>query len=625
MNVLATLSQGLSRTGIQSPRLSNEKILLHVFEMTRKSGVPKKVNERLNNRSRLEKAKIRSIDEDVMKAVGGGSNFQKKAVKEYLSPLQLHDLSRHHIRNDFDNKKASLMHRHSKLVEKSKNSQEILFRDSRQFVGDLLGSLVACNTKHEQPSTEKVIRRFPKWTMQEVPRIPNFTANPDLFEDYIGLLTHTKFLYKNSSSTSGIVPMILRNLMHPANIKTLYLRTTRTYNDLIYYFCEKFDFASCREIFAQMKIEGVPRNTMTYNLMLRSVLKNSHIRKTKSIYPEVLYYFRSMAKNSIEADSVTWTTCYNFLKEDISRSIYVEKMLERNVPVTDAFIYTVLRNSSYSSKECLQFLASNRIPLSSKLFNLCIDRLLQEDRSNVAWLFLEHTVLKKDKGFVIGTSTLNAFMRHFASRGRLDMAIATFNTCSQDYHMKPDSHTFEMLFKALTSNGYTKHFSLILEYLKGLRKNHNLGARTNYWLTRANAIAIFNVRQSDALPKEKLNKSKELLNGFKWSSTSSGFTLKLWKENGPSIKKICRLLGCIPTPLRLSRGERKITPVMAARLKAKKKRYLRRIRCIAIQGAMRKRVPFAHNWYGSLRRELEQRDIIDNSVNTVGSINKQTM
>lgn len=609
MNVLATLSQVLSRNGIKSPRLRHEKFMLSMFETATKPDKPKSVEGAIKKaRNSLNKVKDRKkyISKDNIKAVGKGSNFQKKVVKEYLSPLQVHDFSRHTIQNDYDNKKATRMHQNAKLIEKSKNRQEILFSNSRQFVGDLLGALVACNPKQVELSSDFVLRQFPRWTMNEVPRIPNFNSNPHLFEDYIGILTHTKFLYKNSSSTSGIVPMILRNLMHPANLKTLYLRTTRTYNDLIYYFCEKFDFASCREIFAQMKIEGVPRNTLTYNLMLRSVLKNSHIRKSKPIDGEVLYYLRNMAKNQIEADAVTWTTCYNFLNENVSRSIYVEKMQERNVPVTEAFVYTVLRNGSYSSKECLQFLASNNVPLSSKIFKLSIDRLLQEERANVAWLFLEHTVLKRDKDFTIGTDTLNAFLRHFASRGRLDMAITTFNTCVQDYHMRPNDQTFEMLFKALTTNGYTKNFALILDYLRKLRKAHELGERNNYWLVRANAISKFNVRRLDTFTKEKVNEARALLDGLKWSSTSGGFTAKIWKGNGSSIRKICRLLGCVPTPLRSGP-----TVKINAAARTKKKSYRKRIRCIAIQSAMRKRVSFAKDWYGSLRQELEQRKVIN--------------
>lgn len=644
MNVLATLSQVLSRNGIKSPHLRHEKFLLSMFETaTRpnkpetpekgvkpeipegrakpemlggrlKSQIPEGTMKRAKKVRKEVKTLPKTLSEDEIRAVGMGSNFQKKAVKEYLSPLQTHDFSRHDIRDDYDAKKASRMHQNAKRATKSKDSQHILFSSSRQFVGDLLGALVACSSKQIEASSEKVVRCFPKWTFDEIPRIPNFSANPTLFEDYIGILTHTNFLYKNSSSTSGAVPMILRNLMHPANLKTLYLRTTRTYNDLIYYFCEKFDFASCREIFAQMRIEGVPRNSITYNLMLRSVLKNSHIRKSKPIDGEVLYYLRNMAKNQIEADAVTWATCYNFLNEDVSRSIYVEKMQEREVPLTGDFIYTVLRNGPYSSKECLQFLAQNKVPLNSKLFKLSIDRLLQEDRANVAWLFLEHTVLKKDKGFMIGNVTLNAFLRHFASKGRLDMAIATFNTCVQDYHMRPDNHTFEMLFKALAANGYTKNFSLVLEFLKELRKECKLGERNNYWLVRASAISRFNVRRSNTFAQGKKDETKALLNRLKWSLTSSGFTTKMWKENGPPVRTICRFLGCIPKPLKT---DPPVNAEAAAAARTKKQRYRRRIRCIAIHGAMRKRVPFSEDWYGSLRHELEQRNVIDQSSRTL--------
>lgn len=610
MNVLITLGQILSKNGITIPPVRHEKYLLSMFDRAKPVMVKPEAQATKSRKNIMRPKPSRKVLMNVTpkerQLVGKGSKFQRKVVKDYLSPLRVHDLSRHEIKDDYDVSKAAQTNRIAKLVKKSPNYDQIAFRNSRQFVGDLLAALVACSPKNIEASSDHIVRHFPSWTMEEVPRIPNFDANPTLFQTYIGILSHTRFLYRNSSSSNGIVPMILRNLMHPGNMKTLQLRTTRSYNDMMYFFCEKFDFASCREIFAQMKIEGAQRDTITYNLMLRSMLKNSHIRKIKSVDSEVIYYLQSMRKNKVRADAVTWTTCYNFLQENVSRAIFIEQMQQRGVPITTAFVYTVLRNGAYSSDECLRFLSDHKVPLSSKLFALCFNRLLQEDRADVAWLFLEHTVQKREKDFKVDAGILNALLRHFASRSRFDMAIMTFNTCTQDYHVKPDDHSFEMLFKSLVMNGYTKKFSIILKHLKELRQSFGLGNRNNYWLVRASAIAKFNVAQLGAFSESDIKSLTSKLNDLKWSTTTSGFTIKIWKDNGPTVKKALREIGCIPPALRVKKENHGINTVSTQQ----KAKYRRRVRSIAVQSAMCKRIPFAKDWYGSLKQELKGRKVL---------------
>lgn len=619
MNVLERLGHALSKNGVNSPILRHEDILLRIFESPKPLPTkPSPIKRRREVKNRSVTVSKDVIVKENITLIGRKSNFQKKVVKEYLSPLQAHPFSRHQIKNDYDADKASRMNKWAKKIAKSKNSQTLLFGSSQQFIGDMLAALVSCSPKDVTANSEGIVRSFPSYTMKEVPRIPNFNANPQNFEDYIGLLSHTTFLYKNSSSTNGIVPKILRNLMHPANIKTLHLRTTRNYNDMIYYFSEKFDFATCRELLVQMNIEGVSPNTVTYNLILRGVLKNSHIRKTKLPDNEVLYYLRNMRKLGITADSITWTTCYNFLKEDISRMIFIEQMQERNIPITEDFVYTVLRNGTYKSNECLKFLTKNTVPLVSKLFKLCIERLIKENRINVAWIFLDYTLKKNSRNFTIGAESFNVFLRAFAENGRLDMAIMTFNTCTQDYGIKPDTHSFEMLFKALTINGYTKHFPILLQYLKNLRISFGLGNRTNFWLVKANSISKFNLNQKKTVSDNKVKKAETLLKDLKWSYTSSGFTDKPWKENGPKLKKMCRYLGCIPMPLKdLQRSS--TVGRNTAHISAKKVKYRKRIRYIAIQNAMLKRIPYSKDWYNALKRELQERDVSGKDNNITNS------
>ncbi|GAV54859.1 hypothetical protein ZYGR_0AS01820 [Zygosaccharomyces rouxii] len=601
MNVLQRLSDVLAKDGLKTSVLLREDILPNMFESA-------KPTIRVNKRNNIAK-EIPSKDVAVKESlhlVGKGSNFSKKATKEYISPLQGHSISRHNILNNYDETKASRMHNWVENVEKSPNSQEVLFTKFRQFTGDMLAALIACSPPRVRINSQDLVRNYLKYSTGEVPRIPKFQENPRLFEDYIGLLTHTSFLHKNSSSTNGIVPKILRNLMHPGNIKTLHLRTTKCYNDMMYYFSEKFDFATCRELFVQMKVENVPPNTVTYNLLLRAVLKNSHIRKNKFPDEEVLYYLKSMRSRGVEADSITWTTCYNFLREDVSRLLFVEQLHERGVPLTRDFVYTVLRNGDYNSTECLKFLTNNKIPLDGKSFKLCVSRLLQEDRIDVAWVFLEHTLKNSGGDFKLGADILNEFLRVFAARGRLDLCLITFNTCVQDRGLKPDVHTFDMLFKSLVKNGYHKNFCVILTFLQNLKKKYGFGNRTNYWLIKAQSIGKFNIEpQWRHVTSEQQQRAQRWVNLLRWGVDTNTFSTKVWSTHGTQFRNALRFIGCIPMSYRNGGIQQDTTG-----LTRRKSEYRRRIRHIALQNALLKRVPYAKDWYGTLKKELNDRGVV---------------
>lgn len=601
MDVLIKLGQALTRDGLKTPGLRQERVLINMFESANPIGetVSKPKEPSILPRNQFVKNNIT--------LVGKGSHFQKKVVKEYLSPLRAHPFSRHEIKDNYEIDKARRINHRARMLETSKKSQELLINNSREFIGDMLAALISCTPKNVKMTSENLTRIYPKYTMDQLPKVPNFDNNSRLFEDYIGIMTHTSFLYKSSSRLNGIIPKIIRNLLHPGNIKTTHLRTTQCYNDMIYFFCERFDFASCREIFVQMKIENVSPNTTTYNLMLHSILKNSHIRKTKLPDNEVLYYLRRMRAGDLTADTVTWTTCYNFLKEDISRLIFIEQMQQRNVPITPRFIYTVLRNGPYSSKECLEFLSSNKVPLDQKLFSLCIENLLEENQLDIAWIFLEHTLKKHTRDFTIGHKILNSFLRVFADKGRLDLALATFNTCVDYYRIKPDVKTFEMLFKSLTKNGYSKNFPIIFEYLQDLKASLYLGNRTNYWIIRAQSMIKFNVSKDKLVTAQDIQRARSLVGNLNWGAFPDGFTTKTWSRSEPNIRKVLRFLSCIPKPLKMVNKEK----IVGVQKSEKKRKFRERIRFIALQNAMSKRIPYANDWYGSLKKELQERNVIE--------------
>lgn len=610
MNVLHRLGEILAKDGIKKSALFREEVLPSMFNKNVKPSPiipkPKIVRQCVNNKTCIvvpkKVPKNLKVKENIGH-VGKGSKFGKKVAKEYLSPLQGRPLSRHNIIDDYDAEKAKRLHGQVKYVEKNPKLHDALLTRFLRSTGDMLAALIACSPPKMKVNSQQTKKIYLKYSKHELPQIPNFENDPRYFENYIGLLSHTEFLHKNSSSTNGIVPKILRNLMHPANIKTLHLRTTRCYNDLIFYFSEKFDFATCRELFVQMKVENVTPNTVTYNLLLRSVLKNSHIRKNKFFDEEVLYYLKNMETSGIEADSVTWTTCYNLLGDDVSRLLFVEQMHERNVPFTEDFIYTVLRNGDYSSNECLVFLTNHQVPLNPKTFKLCVSRLLLEDRLDVAWAFLEYTWKNSQGNLKGGIDVVNQFMREFAAKGRLDLALMTFNTYVKRRAIEPDMHIFEMLFKALVKNGYHRNFAVTLTYIQNLRKKYGFGNRNNYWLVKALSIVKFNVDpQLGVVTPEKLERLTSSMNFLEWGVDTTSFTTRVWDSHSIHFKNACRMIGCIPMAYRRQSPQNATAP-------HRKAEYRKRIRYVALQNAMLKRVPYAKDWYGTLKKELEERGL----------------
>lgn len=593
MGLLLRLGSGISKNGILPAVVRKQTILPRTFGET---DAPAKLDSISYPIPKNEYVR------ENLHIIGKGSDFEKLAVQEYLAPLRSHPFSRHRIRDDYDESSAKSFNSNLNNIKRAHNSKAILFNRTYQFVGDMLAILIPLTPN--ELTINGSTRSFLNEAFTEVPPIPDFKIHTQLFEDYIGLLTHTHFYYKKSSKLNGIIPKMLRNLMHPSNINTMHLKNVNVYNDVIYFFSERFDFATCRELFVQMKIEGIHPNTRTFNLMLRNLLKNSHIRKSKLPHKEALYYLNRMKSCGIQADTITWTTCYQLLMEDISRDIFIEKMVQNNVPITSNFVYAVFRNGSYSSKEVLRFLSEHSVPLNSKLFNLCIRKLAEEQNFQVAWAFMNHAY--ENANFNPSHECLNIFLRSFAEQGRLDLALLTFNTATIKYEIRPNIHSFDMLFKALVRNGYTKKFPVVLEYLKQKLKAHTKNVSIfSYWLLKARGISKFNIKKT--CTEDQVEVARKILDSALWDS--GGIKWNCWKECGAELRKAFRLLGCVPTSMK-EQPSKKIKFDTTEVAKIKKASYKKRIRFLAIQNSMVKRIPYANDRHSALKSELSRRNIL---------------
>lgn len=596
MNVLNRLENTISKHGV----LSSDIVKLASYAPDSLGlKIPVKIKKDIMEETSYRNEFVRTNKN----LIGKGSIDEQIKIKDYLSPMGLQHLTRITLRSGkYDAKSAKLFYEKLKIIKNSKNSQKVLFNLCNKDVASIISLLM--DLTPEKIVMDSNRRYFLPEIYTEIPRFPNFQNHEKSLDEYIALLTHSTFYYKSSSRKNGIIPKILRNLMHPSNINTVNLRNVHIFNDVIYFFSKKWDFASCRELYSQMKWEKIPPNTKTFNLLLMNLVKNSQIVKKKLPFKEVIFYLTEMKCNKTQADVITWSTCYNLLLDDISRDIFLEKMAECNVPITQEFIANVLMKEVCDSTTLLQFLNKTNIPLTTKLFNLCIKKLVDEDKHEAAWQFICY--IEKSAAFRLNTESLNILLRSFAESGRIDLSILTFNTLINSYGLKANVQTFHMLFKALTRNGYHENFCVVNQWLKQLMKKHtnNLLIRS-YWIVKANSIAKFNIKSTN-ITSHHLEKAGKLLDKICWDD--KGLKLRCWSSY-VDMRKSFRFLGCIPSNIKP-----KQVKIDTSVQSIKKSAYRNRIKFLSIQNAKQNKILYAQNHFTSLKDELKRRGIIGDKL-----------
>ncbi|SCU78694.1 LADA_0A06964g1_1 [Lachancea dasiensis] len=599
MNILVTLGHGIAKNRIKQPFPAVEKGIYR--QPLRKADPLSQAQTKKTKGNRAAAGGSEPYSDEQLKLVSKGSFFERRAVQDFLGPHHNHRFARHNVEAAYDVSRAKANYVALKQLKNADDSTALLFNKSQRYVEEMIPLLVRLTPPEVSAGHSKRIFRNEQFT--EIPPIPNFATQQHLLGNYVSILSHTTFYYKRSSSLNGVIPKILRNIMHPSNIKTAHLRNTEVFNDVIFFFSQRSDYASCRELFSQMKLEGIAPNTKTFNLLLRNVLKNSHIRKLNHPIQDAVYYLKQMQYHEVQADSVTWVTCYNLLLEDLSRDVFLEKLIECKVPITPQLILSVLTSSYQNSSQILRFLSSSLVPLDTKLFNFCLKRLLQEEKFDVAWAFIDHA--QTNAKFKINHESLNIFLRVFAEVGRLDLALLTFNSITRRYNVSANLHSFDMLLKALVRNGYTKNFPIILKYLQRIRAEYTEGVQVySYWLSKAQAVAKFNIAPSPGI--KNFEKAKQLLESITWDT--QGMRWECWQSCGPSVRKVFRFMGCVPNAVK-AQGKRQ-NFFTDKKVVLKKAEYKNRIRALAVHSAMAKRVPYAEDRYSALKEELHGRNIL---------------
>lgn len=596
MNVLHNLSNVISKSGILKPRVEQYGFIMP--QMFIESALKKRSRPRESGAE--TKVDVFALTEGNKRIVGKNSKYQRMRVKEHLSLVADRRLKRKDsCFNDqqYDKEGAKLQYQWEKRVNHDPGLKEIRIKKSSELLDKVLPLLIDLTRPYEFSEGNRTpSKRYLSYYNLEVPPVPNFVQHPNMFGSYIGLLTHTKFSHHNSSKLNGSIPNILRELMSPKNTKTMYLRNSECYNDMIYYYNRHNDLASARECLSQMKYENVCLpNTKTYNLMLYGLAFKQNLRKVQPINRELLYYLNDMKRQNIQADSMTWAICYKFIKEEQGKLLFLDAMQKLKLPVSQSMIESIICDikDEVNHVDILRLIANNNCELTPKLSRIVLLKLMDVDMKKF-WSFLRFVEGKnsgKSKAhshirllLQIATSMM---LRKFSDIGRVDQCLLVWKRYIEDQKITPEKKTIDLMFKSLVRNGYTKRFPDIYDFLIKLRRGHKIFGNT-YWIMKCKAIIRFHYEDYDSKMRPSINSLEALLSRPGMATLDN--IINPWAS--AESKKLVRYLGCLPKRLRIPSAQTMSTKSQSNfEVKAiKKRRYMLRVRGLAITHAMAKRI-----------------------------------
>ena len=614
MNVLKTLQRVVSKNealGVStgSPQLISPKLFA-------KESTPKIRSKDDNDLT--QNPDDNALNSQYRRLVNKDSSYQKNFIKDYLRAFnKTHDFKRLQVQNDYDVERAKSLYKLKKDISENTNFQET---QDEIFMKKVLPFLTLPANKHSSnqillPATPRVRKVFPKDDYNEVPSPPDFNIDSHSFENYIGLLTHTTFHFRNSSSSNGIIPLLLRTLLHPMNETTRPYHTTETYNDMILFFYHKNDLASMRETYSLIKMSNCQPNIQTVNIMLSGLLQNARNHSSPHEHRNITFYLDQMNKNSIVPDAVTWNILFNFLQSKKGRSYFVERLVANNIPVTTKLIISILRKSDeindLSGTELLRIFQQNGVKMDYDMFKFFTNNVLEKNELDNALVTVQHiyreSIEREQVDVRVTTDILNMFICHFGNSGNLGLALQTFNTFTHDYRVRPNDTTFEMLFKCLVRNGYGKNFPVALQWIKNTRFKYTKSKRNNYWKVKCDSIARYNCIKK--VTEDDITKLDTMLHNFKLPRDKK-VTYDTWRNANSAERKVLRYINCRPgNKHTLGKSEPSIKNTDTTR--SRKRHYRYGVARIAVGSAESKRIPYAKDWYGALNDELKQRGILE--------------
>ncbi|KAG0672354.1 mitochondrial translation initiation protein [Maudiozyma exigua] len=608
MSVLKKLGNIIKKNDIENKILVSTKL----FQGTRTTAQP--------TTKQPEKTDPMKLYQENNDLVGKDSQFQRALVKDYLSTFKdVRDFTRQTINNDYDIervKKFRYLKDKISLNPKFKETQDEIFLSRIIPILTREKRDIHVNRKQQLHIQDRLPEDrfiYPRDSYDEIPPVPNFQEDPDLFANYIGLLTHTTFHYRNSSSASRLVPILLRTLLHPMNETTRPYQTTETYNDLLYYYLCKNDMASMRETFILLQLAECKPNVKTFNLMLTILLRNSRNSSSPNTTRNVIYYLQKLFRGGIIPNEATWGILFQFLETDKGRSTLIETMKEMDIGMSYRFLIMLIREmdsmKEMSGLSILKLFQQYEIRMNYSILSFVIRRFLEQKQSNHALTTINHIIEQnKRSGSVrisINAQILNLLLGHFANGGRLDLALMTYNSYILKGTVEPDPQMFDWLYKSLVKNGYFKDFPVVAHWIKLQRLKYTREMRNSYWKLKSDSIVKFNCLKK--WNEKDADKFEEMMQRFVLSKEQGYDT---WRKSNSDLRKILRYINCRPNKQRDDTKASSSLITATSDTRKQKLEYRKSIRKIAIKKASIERIPYAKDWYSALNTDLRNRNII---------------
>ncbi|CAH2355564.1 putative mitochondrial group I intron splicing factor CCM1 [[Candida] railenensis] len=423
-------------------------------------------------------------------------DYRRKYYQEYLKPLNIPNLKTFQKnRPVYDSQRASENWKRKKLspsVNYLENRMKFLRMmdllieltpDSLKLSNPSISTVYIQNliSRQELESNENQFRaETPIYHFHELPQLymptdggvqsDNDNVSLD-FQKYIYFLTHSKCLYKNSSSLeNGIIPDILLYTHSLENPEFKSLRSVHTFNYLIRYFgYEKNQSSFARELLLVMNKDGLKPNIDTINNLLRMCKTHSRIRSLSSTYSAVMQYLNLCKDLELQVNLTSWNMVYDSISNIFLKEIFIDKMNSINLPVSRNLYTRILDDFMETTKDEAE-----------------VVRFIEEDLKIANWK-QDSLISNKVLRFQLrNTKSLGTDIRDLLSENELaDSAFTSTdglveNTESQDRSRIIDEYTFQSLFhhimfqsKNLTNKAWhaVKLYTYMLQYYPQVKPN----------------------------------------------------------------------------------------------------------------------------------------------------------
>ncbi|CAL9736732.1 ATPase expression protein 3 [Monosporozyma servazzii] len=553
---------------------------------------------------RLLHKDITSIVKQNKHLIGKDSSFTKKLILNQLSPIKQATFKRGETLNTkYDDEKATTLY---KLKNDILKDPELSLLIDQNFINQIIPILLSLPFKNElnkEPhknrnnndtdNDNEPNEKLPR-IIERVPPLPNFSENPDLFSQYIRLITHAKIIKGQN------LPILLRTLANPLNNTTTPLQTIQTYNDILFYFKNHWDFASMREIFKFINLHlFVQPNIITFNIILSSLSQNNKIRKEKDIIIELKFYLKMMNQLKIQIDNRTLEIISSFLTTSQGKLQFIQLLKQNGIIVDDWMKLQVMKE--YPT-EMINYIEGNKINLTSRLINVVVKSCLHKNDLSLAWNF----IYRSANPHIVNDQTLNYLLVPLSNHGKIDECLLLYKWFNNKMGTKGNLQTFELLLKSHVRNGYSKRFGLIYEWLNELcKQNTKLSfAPNNYWKLKCQSIIKFNCINGKVIEIADHNKMNKLYSTFNLETISYNGKDTIWNlsQNKPEMRKFLRLLNVVKSRVPSKHKSSHIVNTEDTRIA--KRKYLSRRKNIAITHSSFKKLSYSDDWYKALNKEF---------------------